>query len=50
MPVKIMMDMPKCCRECKFCTGNGFCLAKMSHILGGTMLGRERSLDCPLKE
>lgn len=44
------MDMPKCCKECRFMLNFGFCAAKKDWILAGTRTNKEVSLDCPLQE
>ena len=50
MPVKIEMDMPKSCYQCRFRLDFGFCAAKKDFILAGTRMNKEVALDCPLQE
>lgn len=50
MTVKIEMEMPKSCYQCRFSSKFGFCIANENWILAGTRMDKEVALDCPLQE
>ena len=47
--IKIDMQMPDCCSECRFDTESGFCKAMPDNFCGYT-IDYERPEWCPLKE